>query len=259
MENCANFYEYLNNLDPNLPPFNNSAHITIKNIESIGLRWKRSGDCFCQAGGGIGAFGSQYLYVFCRSCDFTEKYVESKTKVFNKEIQELTSVIYSLRKRVDLTSKSFEDEIKYVDGNLLREINTLKEHINSLSEQININSESLKKEVSSVHTKSVNEINELKEHLESLNDRTELFTESFEEELKVVHAYMEKEINALKLSVSSLVQESCLKSENQNSENQELKSLIYGMLDEINELKEHNRSLSERILLLENKPPVILY
>jgi hypothetical protein len=43
-----------------------------------------------------------------------------------------------------------------------------------------------------------------------------------------------------------------------NSENQELKSLIYGMLDEINELKEHNKSLSDRLDLLENKPPMIL-
>jgi hypothetical protein len=43
-----------------------------------------------------------------------------------------------------------------------------------------------------------------------------------------------------------------------NTENKELKSLIYGMLDEINELKEHNKSLSERIELLENKPPIIL-
>jgi hypothetical protein len=44
-----------------------------------------------------------------------------------------------------------------------------------------------------------------------------------------------------------------------NTENQELKSLIYGMLDEINELKEHNKCLSERIHNLEIKPPVILY
>ena len=36
------------------------------------------------------------------------------------------------------------------------------------------------------------------------------------------------------------------------TENQELKSLIYGMLDEIQELKEHNRSLSERLELVEN-------
>ena len=42
-------------------------------------------------------------------------------------------------------------------------------------------------------------------------------------------------------------------------ENQELKSLIYNMLDEINELKEHNNCLSERILYLENKPPIIYY
>jgi len=44
-----------------------------------------------------------------------------------------------------------------------------------------------------------------------------------------------------------------------DKENQELKSLIYEMLDEINELKEHNNCLSERILYLENKPPLILY
>lgn len=44
-----------------------------------------------------------------------------------------------------------------------------------------------------------------------------------------------------------------------STENQELKSLIYSMLDEINELKEHNNCLSERILLLENKPPVLHY
>ena len=50
-----------------------------------------------------------------------------------------------------------------------------------------------------------------------------------------------------------------IKMKEMSSENQELKSLIYGMLDEINELKEHNKSLSERILSLENKPPVILY
>ena len=43
-----------------------------------------------------------------------------------------------------------------------------------------------------------------------------------------------------------------------NTENQEFKSLIYGMLDEINELKEHNKCLSERIHNLENKPPMIL-
>jgi len=49
-----------------------------------------------------------------------------------------------------------------------------------------------------------------------------------------------------------------LKTQELSSENQELKALIYGMLDEINELKEHNRSLSERIHLLETKPPVIL-
>jgi len=41
-------------------------------------------------------------------------------------------------------------------------------------------------------------------------------------------------------------------------ENQELKSLIYAMLDEINDLKEHNNCLSERILFLENKPPLII-
>ena len=44
-----------------------------------------------------------------------------------------------------------------------------------------------------------------------------------------------------------------------NTENKELKSLIYGMLDEINDLKEHQRCLSERIVCLENKPPLILY
>ena len=43
-----------------------------------------------------------------------------------------------------------------------------------------------------------------------------------------------------------------------NKENQELKSLIYAMLDEINELKEHNNCLSERILFLENKQPLII-
>jgi hemerythrin-like domain-containing protein len=42
-----------------------------------------------------------------------------------------------------------------------------------------------------------------------------------------------------------------------DKENQELKSLIYEMLDEINELKEHNNCLSERILYLENKPLII--
>jgi len=49
-----------------------------------------------------------------------------------------------------------------------------------------------------------------------------------------------------------------LKTQELSSENQELKSLIYGMLDEINELKEHNKNLSERIHILENKPPLIL-
>ena len=44
-----------------------------------------------------------------------------------------------------------------------------------------------------------------------------------------------------------------------NIENVELKSLVYGMLDENNEFKEHNRRLSERIELLENKPPILLY
>ena len=43
-----------------------------------------------------------------------------------------------------------------------------------------------------------------------------------------------------------------------NTENNEFKSLIYGMLDEIDELKEHNKCLSERIHNLENKPPMIL-
>ena len=36
-------------------------------------------------------------------------------------------------------------------------------------------------------------------------------------------------------------------------ENEKLNSLIYGMWDEINELKEHNKNLSERIFALENK------
>ena len=63
--------------------------------------------------------------------------------------------------------------------------------------------------------------------------------------------YTDHLIKELKLSISSLVQESYLKSENILLENQELKSLIYGMLDEINELKEHNKSLSERKFLLE--------
>ena len=65
-----------------------------------------------------------------------------------------------------------------------------------------------------------------------------------------------KELSAenqeLKLSISSLVQESYLKSKNMISENQELKSLIFGMLDEINELKEHNKCLSGRIQSLEH-------
>ena len=63
----------------------------------------------------------------------------------------------------------------------------------------------------------------------------------------------ENQNKKLKLSISSLVQESYLKSENMISENQELKSLIYGILEEISELKYHNRSLSERINCLENK------
>ena len=63
----------------------------------------------------------------------------------------------------------------------------------------------------------------------------------------------ENQNKELKLSISSLVQESFLKSENTILENQELKSLIYGMLEEISELKDHNRSLSERINCLENK------
>ena len=45
-----------------------------------------------------------------------------------------------------------------------------------------------------------------------------------------------------------------LKVKELKTENQELKSLIYGMLDEIQELKEHNRSLSERLELVENIP-----
>ena len=55
---------------------------------------------------------------------------------------------------------------------------------------------------------------------------------------------IDNKISKLKLSISNLVQE-----------NQEL---IYGMLEEISELKEHNKCLSERILSLENKPPIIL-
>ena len=55
---------------------------------------------------------------------------------------------------------------------------------------------------------------------------------------------IDNKISKLKLSISNLVHE-----------NQEL---IYGMLEEISELKDHNRSLSERIELLENKPPIIL-
>lgn len=50
-----------------------------------------------------------------------------------------------------------------------------------------------------------------------------------------------------------------LKMKEFNTENQELKSLIFDMLDKISELKKHNKSLSERILSLENKPPIILY
>jgi len=46
-----------------------------------------------------------------------------------------------------------------------------------------------------------------------------------------------------------------LKSKELSAENQELKSLIFGMLDEINELKEHNKCLSGRILSLEH--PII--
>ena len=42
-----------------------------------------------------------------------------------------------------------------------------------------------------------------------------------------------------------------LKSKELSVENQELKSLIFGMLDEINELKEHNKCLSGRIQSLE--------
>lgn len=58
-----------------------------------------------------------------------------------------------------------------------------------------------------------------------------------------------------------------------STENQELSSLIYGiwdeinelrehnktLSDEINELKEHNKTLSERINVIENKPPTLLY
>ena len=43
-----------------------------------------------------------------------------------------------------------------------------------------------------------------------------------------------------------------LKSKELSVENQELKSLIFGMLDEINELKEHNKCLSGRIQSLEH-------
>jgi hypothetical protein len=39
---------------------------------------------------------------------------------------------------------------------------------------------------------------------------------------------------------------------------EEFNLLIYTLLDEINELKEHNYCLSERILFLENKPPLII-
>jgi len=84
------------------------------------------------------------------------------------------------------------------------------------------------------------------------------YTEHLVEPLETKNKELRNEIQELKLANSSLVKSSYLQIKDLSSENQELKSLIYGILDEINELKEHNRSLSERIEYLENKPPIIL-
>ncbi len=65
------------------------------------------------------------------------------------------------------------------------------------------------------------------------------YTDFAIEELK------DNEIKELKLSISSLVQESYLKSQNILLENEELKSLIYSMLDEFNQLKELKHSVQE--------------
>ena len=101
---------------------------------------------------------------------------------------------------------------------------------------------------------------EPKEQITKVDVDNEEFVSKKSEEPKeqITKVDVDNEISKLKLSISSLVQESYLKYENMILENQELKSLIYGMLEEISELKEHNRSLSERIFSLENKPPVIL-
>ena len=87
-------------------------------------------------------------------------------------------------------------------------------------------------------------------YIEFLNKKLE---NKIDVEVKLKIKELSSENKELKLSISSLVQESYLKSKNMISENQDIKTLIYDMLEEIDKLKNHNKSLSERINCLENK------
>jgi len=101
----------------------------------------------------------------------------------------------------------------------------------------------------------------IKENINKLFHEQELKINKIKENEKEKFHDINKELNILsseveKLRSSNNVLESI---DNLHSENQEFKMFILYILDELKHLKEHNNCLSERILFLENKPPLIHY
>ena len=180
---------------------------------------------------------------------------ELKSKIENLEtenyelklsIQEFSSLVYD----------TSEKQITNLEVNINDKISNLRLSISSLVEESYLKSQSFNEE--------------LKSKIENLSTENKYLEERLNKTIVMKLASMySKQINDLKSEIgefNSSVEDLNMENEELQSnvkelstENQELKMLVYDILDEIKHLKEHNNCLSERILFLENKPPLIHY
>ena len=118
--------------------FNNRTKERINIVKSC---WRSACDDFSKKISENACDMTYALFGYIKSCEYTDKLIETKVQEVNIETQDLKSLVYSM----------------------LDEINELKEHNKSLS--LSSETQELKSLV------MLNEINELKEHNKSLSER----------------------------------------------------------------------------------------
>jgi hypothetical protein len=179
---------------------------------------------------GLNNIGDGICFVFIRCCQYTEHFTISLLNEMNSKFQE----------------------------QLIKTTEIVKESINKLFHEQELKINKIKSENEELKTlvhNCINEIYDLKQNtISQLNKENK--------QIKSEICYVKDLINENEENHKQIKSEICYVKDLMNdlmNENDQFKCLFQNFINEIDELKEHNKCLSERILSLEIKPPLILY